>query len=163
MHLVQLLSRGSSRALLVGALGALVAAGALGWRAPRPAPALTATAPARPPVVEASARVRPRPVTAKLRRPIEAVLVERDDVIPGCGTFLFETTMVFHPVRSTGGGDLRVRVPCAEMPRPMYSAGAGNAGILRRHHRYLLWLEVATDVPDGKNDHVWRAIRIDEG
>lgn len=53
------------------------------------------------------------------------------------------------------------RIPCAEMPRPMYSRSAGNAGELEVGHTYCLELTRAGDDHPSKNDDVWRAERID--
>ena len=57
---------------------------------------------------------------------------------------------------------LRVLVPCAEMPRPMYSPTAGNAPRLREQARYRLELSgLVDDDRAGKNDSLWRAHQID--
>ena len=180
MHIVSVVSRGQRGLLVVSALAAIAA---ITWRvthrppAPPPPPELitceipdvTLQAPpsqrfATPPPGDPY----PRPEVSAHGEPaipaqrVEAVLIDRPSVVAGCGTMIFETTMVFHPLKSTGAGDLRVLVPCAEMTRPMYSDDAGNAGILHLHHRYMLSLIEALDAADGKNDRLWRAVRIDE-
>ncbi len=80
--------------------------------------------------------------------------------MPGCGTFLVESTMVFTDVMADNA-TLRVLVPCAEMTRQMYAPTAGDAGILRDGARYRLELGPVTEDLDGKNDSLWRADRID--
>ncbi len=95
------------------------------------------------------------------RRVVTADLLSRGTAMPDCGDLLFETTMVFTDI-TADSATLRVLVPCAEMPRPMYSSTAGNAPTLRVHARYRLELSgpVAEDTA-GKNDSLWRADRID--
>ncbi|HTJ41535.1 MAG TPA: hypothetical protein VL463_05540 [Kofleriaceae bacterium] len=177
MHIVSVVSRGQRGLLVVSVIAAIAA---IAWRVThRPAPAppppelITCEIPdvmlqprqfATPPPGDPYPRP---PVTARGEPAIpgqlvEAVLIDRPSVVAGCGTMIFETTMVFHPLESTGAGDLRVLVPCAEMTRPMYSDDAGNAGILHLRHRYMLSLIEALDAADGKNDRLWRAVRIDE-
>lgn len=171
MHVVQLVTSGHRLRLL--AVTAVAAIAALAWRAahrvpaPPPAPEIVCTIPdvtlqpqfATPPPGDPY----PRPALDDRPRVVEAVLVDRPSVLAGCGTFLVETTMVFHPLKSTGAGDLRVLVPCAEMTRAEYGgAAAGTAGVLEPGHRYLLWLREAIDAPNGKNDTLWRADQIDE-
>jgi hypothetical protein len=171
MRVVQIVSH--RRRLRLLAAMALAAAAAIAWRAAHRTPA----PPPAPPIVCAIPDVTlqpqfatpppgdpyPRPDLDRLARVVEAVLVERPSVLAGCGTFLVETTMVFHPLESTGAGDLRVLVPCAEMTRAEYGgSAAGNAGVLVSGHRYLLWLREAIDAPNGKNDTLWRADQIDE-
>jgi len=85
--------------------------------------------------------------------------------MPDCGSFVFETTMVFSDI-AADSATLRVLVPCAcaKIARPMYSSTAGDAHapVLRERARYQLELSgpVAND-PAGKNDSLWRAERID--
>lgn len=172
MRVVHVVSQ--RRRLRLLAAMAVAAIAAIAWRAAHRAPA----APPPPPIVCTIPDVTlappqfatpppgdpyPRPDLDERPRAVEAVLVERPSVLAGCGTFLVETTMLFHPLKSTGAGDLRVLVPCAEMTRAEYNGpAAGNAGVLVPHHRYLLWLRAAIDAPNGKNDTLWRADRIDE-
>jgi hypothetical protein len=115
------------------------------------------SAPAPPPAVVTPASADHRVVVADL--------LSHGPVMPGCGTHLVDTTMVFTDVynyRSRALMILRVLVPCAEMSRPMYSPTAGDAGILREGTRYRLELSgPVTEDLDGKNDPLWRADRID--
>lgn len=101
----------------------------------------------------------PAPVSD--RRVVIADLRSLGSPMPDCGSSLFETTMVFTDIYADSA-TLRVLVPCAEMPRPMYSSTAGNAPKLRELARYRLELSgpLANDLA-GKNDSLWRADRID--
>jgi hypothetical protein len=94
------------------------------------------------------------------RRVVIADLLSRGSAMPDCGTFSFETTMVFTDVYADSA-TMRVLIPCAEMTRPMYSATAGNAPKLQEHARYRLELSGPVADPAGKNDALWRADRID--
>jgi hypothetical protein len=95
------------------------------------------------------------------RRVVIADLLSRGSAMPDCGTFFFESTMVFTNIYADSA-TLRVLVPCAEMPRPMYSSAAGDAPKLREQARYRLVLSgPVADDPAGKNDLLWRADRID--
>jgi hypothetical protein len=101
----------------------------------------------------------PAPVSD--RRVVIADLLSLGSPMPDCGSSLFETTMVFTDI-TADSATLRVLVPCAEMPRSMYSRTAGDAPKLREHARYRLELSgpVANDRA-GRNDSLWRAERID--
>lgn len=171
MPVVQLVPRTPSRLLVVTALAA---AGAIAWkvahRAPRAHVIACKETPVQPAPVQQFAVPPPgdpyprpdlQPPADKRFFTVEAVLVAEPRAIGGCGDMLIDTQMLFHPVNSNGG-DLRVLVPCAEMTRPMFSRDAGNAGILQLNADYRLFLVPATDVPDGKNDTLWRAARIDD-
>ena len=94
-------------------------------------------------------------------RTVTADLLSLGPRMPDCGDLLAETPMVFTDVYADNA-TLRVLVPCAEMPRPMYSPSAGNAPVLREQARYRLELSgPIADDPAGKNDALWRADRID--
>ena len=95
------------------------------------------------------------------RRVVVADLLSRGSAMPDCGDLQFETTMVFTDLYADSA-TLRVLVPCAEMPRPMYSPTAGDAPRLKEQARYRLELSgpVADDTA-GKNDSLWHADRID--
>jgi hypothetical protein len=172
MPVVQLVPRTPSRLLVVTALAA---AGAIAWkvahRAPRSGAQYSCPGPvmleppaqqfAVPPPGDPYPRPDLQPPADKRYFTVDAVLVAEPRSIGGCGDMLVDTQMLFHPVHSNGG-DLRVLVPCAEMPRAMFSKDAGNAGAVQLNGEYKLFLVPATDVPDGKNDTLWRAARIDE-
>ncbi len=177
MHVVGLLARPRLGWLTVSAIAAV---GAIAWRmhrapAPPPEPRIICEIPAvdpapvpQPPPPEHFAvpppgDPYPRPDLGGLGAALEAELVDRPAVLGDCGDMLVETPMVFHAVDAIGFADFRVLVPCAEMTRAQFGgAGAGNAGVLVKGHTYQLTLEQATDVADGKNDILWRAVRIDE-
>jgi len=151
MHVVQVLPSRRSRALLIVAVAAI---GALAWRsANRPAPRPPLVACAIPDVaqdqtvsIEPPHFAVPPPGDPYPRPPVEAVLIDGPDNLPDCGIVMWEAAMVFHPLKSTGDGDLTVMVGCTR---------------LQRHHRYLLWLERATDVPGHERDVIYRAIRVE--
>ncbi len=92
------------------------------------------------------------------RRVVIADLLSRDSM-PDCGTFMFETPMVFVDIVADSA-TLQVLVPCAELARPRYSATAGNAPVLQTQHRYRLELS-GSITGDATHDVVWRADRID--
>jgi hypothetical protein len=141
--------------LLVGLGCAAIAAYLL---APAPEPT-----PAEPQFICATLEVAPAPPTVALPAPrvVVADLLSRGASMPGCGTFLVETTMVFSDI-TADNATLRVLVPCAELARPMYGAAAGNAPVLVEGTRYRLELSAAVvDDTAGKNDPLWRADRID--
>jgi len=124
----------------------------------RPAPSFEAT---MYPAVEEPTAPSAWPQAGPERRTVVAELIFRDPVVAHCGIFLVETPMVFADVNADSA-TLRVLVPCAEMPRPMYSSSAGNAPVLQVQTRYRL--ELSGPVPGdraGKNDALWRADRID--
>jgi len=87
------------------------------------------------------------------QRKVIATLVARPDAVAGCGTLLIETPMEFADI-TADNATIRVLVPCAEMPRPMYSRTAGTAPVLERGELYRLVLS-------GPIDGAWRAERID--
>jgi hypothetical protein len=133
----------------------------------RPAPSFEAMMYCRYPAVEAPPLVAvPQPITAlpqigEVHRTVVADLLSRGPALADCGTLFVETPMVFTDVYADSA-TLRVLVPCAEMPRPMYSSSAGNAPVLQVQTRYRL--ELSGPVPGdraGKNDALWRADRID--
>lgn len=112
----------------------------------------------------------PAPSPMPDRRVVIADLLSVGSTMPDCGTSMFETTMVFTETAmvftDTGGPrsalNWRVLVPCAEMPRPMYSPTAGDAPRLQERARYRL--ELSRHLPDDsdrKNASLWRADRID--
>src|SRR5205823_511796 len=89
--------------------------------APQPAPHFAVPPPGDP-------YPRPDLIPADKRAfVVDAVLVAEPRTMPDCGTFVADSLMLFHPVRSNGA-DLRVLVPCAEMTRPQFSRDAGDAG-----------------------------------
>jgi hypothetical protein len=94
------------------------------------------------------------------RHVVIADLLSRGSHRPDCGTFEFDTTMVFTDI-AADNATLRVLVPCAELPRPMYSPTAGDAPVLQPHARYRLELSGPIDDQAGKNDEAWRVQRID--
>lgn len=165
MQVVTLLARPRLRWL---ALSAIAALGAIAWHAHR------APAPPEPEIICAIPAIDPAPAPAPQRfaQPppgdprtmlVEAELIDRPATVGDCGDMLWETTMTFHALKSIGFSDLRVLVPCAEMTRAQFGgADAGNAGVLVKGGRYMLTIREATDVADGKNDTLWRAIRIDQ-
>jgi hypothetical protein len=85
-------------------------------------------------------------------REITASLVSRQRY-PDCGTMLVESPLEFSEV-TADNATIRVLVPCAEMPRSMYSRDAGDAPVLEVGHVYRLRL-VRTATGE------WRAERID--
>ena len=91
---------------------------------------------------------------------VRAMLVSRGDRMPDCGNGAFETVMVF-TAEFADSATFRAAVPCAEMPRPMYSPAAGNAPVLELNALYRLELSPVTDERSAKNDQLWRADRID--
>jgi hypothetical protein len=169
MHVVGLLARPRLGWLTVSAIAAF---GAIAWhaahRAPAPPPEPQLITCAIPQVDPAPA---PEPPVQHFAQPppgdprtmlVEAELIDRPATVGACGDMLWETTMTFHALKSIGFADLRVLVPCAEMTRAQFGgADAGNAGVLVQGRRYMLTIREATDVADGKNDTLWRAIRID--
>jgi hypothetical protein len=172
MHVVGLIARPRLGWLTVSAIAAL---GAIAWRvhrapaAPPPEPQRTTCAiPDVPPpptthfAVPPPGDPYPRPELGGLGAMVEAELVDRPAALGDCGSMIVETTMTFHALKSIGFADYRVLVPCAELTRPQFSERAGDAGLLVEGGRYMLTLQEATDVPDTKNDTLWRAIRIDQ-
>lgn len=138
-----------------------------GYLLERPVPSFEATIYCRYPAVEAPPLVAvPPPITSlpqigEVHRTVVADLLSRGPALAHCGTLLVETPMVFVDMNADSA-TLRVLVPCAEMPRPMYSSSAGDAPVLQVQTRYRL--ELSGPVPGdlaGKNDALWRADRID--
>ena len=147
----------SRRWFLVAAVGF---AGALAFhlvQRAEPEPELTCVIPD----VELSQHLAVPAAPASERRVVVADLLSRGSAMPDCGDLQFETTMVFTDIYADSA-TLRVLVPCAEMPRPMYSPTAGDAPRLKEQARYRLELSgpVADDTA-GKNDSLWHADRID--
>ena len=110
-----------------------------------------------------------KPPASPGRSVVTATLVWRPDSFARCGMFFGDTVVVFVDVHGDGAM-LRVRVPCLEMPRRMYSRSAGNAGVLEVGRTYRLELtgptvdhfELTGPIDDaGKYEHTWRAERID--
>jgi hypothetical protein len=85
-------------------------------------------------------------------REITASLVTRQRY-PDCGHYLVESPMEFADV-TADNATIRVLVPCAEMPRAMYSHDAGDAPVLEVGRLYRLRL-MRNAVGE------WRAERID--
>jgi hypothetical protein len=102
-----------------------------------------------------------KPPAPPERRVVTATLVSWPNAFASCGRLLIETAMAFADVHADSA-TLRVLVPCAEMPRAMYSRSAGNAGVLEVGHTYRLELTGPMDDHAGKNDDAWRAERIDD-
>ena len=84
---------------------------------------------------------------------VNAYLISRGDPMPDCGVFAAESEMTFTD-EFADSATRTVIVPCAEMPRPMYSADAGNAPVLEVGQLYRLEL-VSAGIDR------WRAVRID--
>lgn len=126
-----------------------------------PAPSFEATVYCGYPGLEEPPALSDLPQAGPERRTVVAYLLSRGPALAGCGVLLIETPMVFVDVNADSA-TLRVLVPCAEMPRTMYSSSAGNAPVLQEHTRYRLELSgpVLGDRA-GKNDSLWRADRID--
>jgi hypothetical protein len=162
MRVVQLAPRVPFRWL---AVSVAAAAASLAWRAHQ-----RAAAPPPPPIACAVASVPAEPID-QLEAPaphfavpppgdpyarpdlnppdttgIDAELITRDEHAPMCGTFMVSSIATFRPLEMDGKGDLRVVVQCAELLQP--------------HGLYHLSLAPANDVPDGKNDVLWRATSI---
>lgn len=103
--------------------------------------------------------LRPAPrITVRYHLPeytehVDAYLISRGTPMPDCGHFAFDTEMTFTDLFADSA-TRPVRVPCAEMPRPMYDHDAGNAPVLEVGGLYRLEL---TPTPSG----VWLASRID--
>jgi hypothetical protein len=98
----------------------------------------------------------PSPTPPELRGDrliVNAYLVSRGDPMPDCGTLAVSNEMIFTD-EYADSATRSVLVPCAELPRPMYSSDAGNAPVLEVGHLYRLEL-----VPAGVDR--WRAARID--
>jgi hypothetical protein len=168
MPVVQLAPRAPSRWLWVSLAAA---AAALAWRAHRrpaaptpPTACVIQSVPATPVTEPIDQLESPRPHFAvpppgdpyprpDLNPPdtgpttVQAELISRDDHAPACGTFAVWSVATFRPLVMGGEGDLRVLVQCAELLQP--------------HETYRLKLTRADDVPDGKNDVLWRASRVD--
>jgi hypothetical protein len=97
---------------------------------------------------------------------VHGVLLEDNRPLAGCGFFMFHTTLRFEASFKSSSpgvdgrplGQLLVSVPCSEMPRPMYSRTAGNAGVLLKGRSYELTLEA----PGRGNTPAWTALRIDD-
>ena len=85
-------------------------------------------------------------------REITASLVTRQRY-PDCGDLLVESPLEFAEV-SADNATIRVLVPCAEMPRAMYSPDAGDAPVLEVGRVYHLRV---MRTANGE----WRAERID--
>jgi hypothetical protein len=83
---------------------------------------------------------------------ITASLVSRERY-PDCGDMLVETPMQFADIVADNA-TIRVMVPCAEMPRSMYSRDAGDAPVLEVGRVYRLGL-----LRNAGGE--WRAERID--
>jgi hypothetical protein len=100
---------------------------------------------------------------------VHSVLLEDNRPPGGCGFFMIHTILRFEATFKSSSpgvdgrplGQLLVRVPCSEMPRPMYSRTAGNAGVLTRGRSYELTLEAPA--PSGwDSTPAWTALRIDD-
>jgi hypothetical protein len=124
---------------------------------PRAAP------PTEPPVVLAD------PPRWAISYIVHGVLLDDNRPPAHCGVFMVHTTLrfeVFFEPSSPGAdgrplGQLLVRVPCSEMPRPMYGRTAGNASVLIKGRSYELILEAPE--PSGRgNATAWTALRIDD-
>ena len=85
-------------------------------------------------------------------REITASLVTRQRY-PDCGDMLVENPLEFADI-TADNATIRVLVPCAEMPRSMYSRDAGDAPVLEVGRVYRLRL---MRTASGE----WRAERID--
>jgi hypothetical protein len=99
--------------------------------------------------------IAPAPVCIDVISPyreVTATLVTRQRY-PDCGYMLVETPLEFTDL-AADNATIRVLVPCAEMPRAMYSRDAGDAPVLEVGRVYRLYL---TRNADG----MWRAERID--
>ena len=165
MRVVQLVPRAPFRWL---AVSIAAAAATLAWKArhrpaaPPPAPPIVCAIPAVP----ATPMVDPAPIQQFAVPPpgdpyprpdlvnppdtdattVDAELISRDPRAPGCGTFIVSSIATFRPLEMSGEGDLRVVVQCAELLHPRAA--------------YRLTLAPANDVPDGKNDVLWRATSL---
>ena len=99
---------------------------------------------------------RPTAVQPELRGDrliVNAYLVSRGDPMPDCGQFAGASEMIFTD-EYADSATRTVLVPCAELPRPMYSRDAGDAPVLEVGALYRLELVPASTIR-------WRAERID--
>ena len=112
----------------------------------------------------ASAEQAPGPTRTR------GVLLDENKRTADCGTFEIWTILHFDTSADPAGPRgtkvdpkrIPVAVPCAELPRPRYGKGAGNAGVLVKGKRYVLELDAPRASGKWGNRSAWAALRIDD-
>lgn len=115
-------------------------------------------------IAETRAEKRPEPIDG-----IRGVLLDDNSGPDACGVMEVWTILHFDvsadPKKPSGTAvdakRLPIAIPCAGMPRPMYSKTAGNAGKVTKGKAYRLTLAAPGPGKWGTK-HAWAAKKIDD-